>query len=143
MQNHYNLLYREEEREMMGLCLDQGIGVIPWSPLARGRLTRPWNEVTERTQTDEFGKTLYNRMVDADKQVVDAVAQIATKRGGPRAQVALAWMLSKPYITAPIVGASKPQHLDDAVAAVSLKLTAEEIATLEAPYLPHPVAGFG
>lgn len=143
MQNHYNLLYREEEREMMGLCLDQGVGVIPWSPLARGRLTRAWDEVTERTQTDEFGKTLYNRMVDADKQVVEAVARVAQTRGVPRAQVALAWMLSKPYITAPIVGASKPQHLDDAVAAVALKLTTEEIATLEAPYVAHPVAGFG
>ncbi len=143
MQNHYNLLYREEEREMMGLCLDQGVGVIPWSPLARGRLTRAWDEVTERTQADEFGKTLYNRMVEADKQVVEAVAKVAQKRGVPRAQIALAWMLSKPYITAPIVGASKPQHLDDTVASVSLKLTTEEIATLESPYVPHPIAGFG
>jgi aryl-alcohol dehydrogenase (NADP+) len=139
MQNHYNLLYREEEREMLGLCADQGIGVIPWSPLARGRLTRAWNEQTERAQTDEFGKTLY---IESDQAIVDAVAKVAEQRGVSRAQVALAWMLQKPVITAPIVGASKMVHLEDAVAAVSLKLTAEEIASLEAPYVPHRVAGF-
>jgi aryl-alcohol dehydrogenase-like predicted oxidoreductase len=139
MQNHYNLLYREEEREMMGLCEDQGIGVIPWSPLARGRLTRAWDEQTERAQTDEFGKTLY---AQGDRAIVERVAQIAEKRGVSRAQVALAWMLSKPVITAPIIGASKPHHLDDAVAALSLKLTNEEIALLEEEYQPHATAGF-
>ena len=139
MQNHYNLLYREEEREMMGLCEDQGIGVIPWSPLARGRLTRAWDEQTERAQTDEFGKTLY---AQGDQTIVERVAQVAEKRGVSRAQVALAWMLSKPVITAPIIGASKPHHLDDAVAALSLKLTNEEIALLEEEYQPHATAGF-
>jgi 1-deoxyxylulose-5-phosphate synthase len=139
MQNHYNLLYREEEREMMPLCVDQGIGVIPWSPLARGRLTRAWDDVTERTQTDEFGKTLY---VESDRQIVEQVAAVATQRGVSRAQVALAWMLSKPFVHSPIIGASKPHHLDDAIAALSLKLGAEEIALLEAPYVPHKVAGF-
>src|SRR4051812_46957609 len=144
MQNHYNLLYREEERDMMGLCLDQGVGVIPWSPLARGRLTRPWDaqQATERAQTDEFGKTLYTKSVESDRQIVERVGEIASRRGVLRAQVALAWMLSKPFITSPIVGATKPQHLDDAVAAVTVKLTAEEVAALEAPYVPHPVSGF-
>ena len=144
MQNHYNLLYREEEREMMGLCLDQGVGVIPWSPLARGRLTRPWDEqqATERAQTDEFGKTLYTKSVESDRRIVERVGEIAQKRGVPRAQVALAWMLSKPYITSPIIGATKPQHLDDAVVAVALKLTPEELAAVEEPYVPHPVVGF-
>ena len=139
MQNHYNLLYREEEREMMGLCMDQGIGVIPWSPLARGRLTRAWDETTERSQTDEFGKTLY---VASDRQIVEQVAAVAKQRGVPQAQVALAWMLSKAFITSPIVGASKPHHLDDAVAALDLKLSDEEITLLEEDYVPHPVAGF-
>ena len=139
MQNHYNLLYREEEREMMDLCADQGIAVIPWSPLARGRLTRDWNEQTERAQTDEFGKTLY---VPGDKQIIERVAQVAEQRKVPRAQVALAWMLGKPVVTAPIIGASKPYHLDDAVAALELKLTDQEIATLEEAYMPHAVAGF-
>ena len=138
MQDHYNLLYREEEREMFGLCADQGIGVIPWSPLARGRLTRAWDEQTERAQTDEFGKTLY---APSDQTIVEAVAQIAEARGVSRAQVALAWMLSKPVITAPIIGASKLGHLDDAVAALSLELSEDEIAQLEAPYAPHAVAG--
>jgi len=141
MQNHYNLLYREEEREMMGLCADQGIGVIPWSPLARGRLTRDWNEPTERAQTDEFGKTLYGT-VESDRQVVAKVAEIAAARGVSRAQVALAWMLTKPVITSPIVGASKAHHLEDAVAATSLQLSPEEVAALEAPYVPHAIAGF-
>ena len=142
MQNHYNLLYREEEREMMGLCLDQGIGVIPWSPLARGRVTRDWDTVTERTQTDEFGKTLYANAIEADREVVERVAEIARERQVSRAQVGLAWMMSKPYITAPIVGASKMNHLTDAVASVSLKLTSEEISRLEEPYVPHRIAGF-
>ena len=139
MQDHYNLLYREEEREMFGLCADQNIGVIPWSPLARGRLTRAWDEQTERAQTDEFGKTLYHQ---SDKSIVEVVAQIANERGVSRAQVALAWMLSKSVITAPIIGASKLSHLEDAVAALSLKLSDDEIKALEAPYSPHDVAGF-
>jgi len=142
MQNHYNLINREEEREMLPLCASEGIGVIPWSPLARGRLTRDWDQTTTRTETDEFGKTLYTSAVDSDRKVVERVAGVATKRGVPRAQVALAWLLSKPVITAPIVGASKPKHLEDAVAAVSLKLSDEEIAQLEEAYVPHPVVGF-
>ncbi|MGN6229135.1 MAG: aldo/keto reductase [Dyella sp.] len=140
MQNHYNLLYREEEREMMPLCQDSGIAVIPWSPLARGRLTRAWDEATERTRTDEFGKTLY-KVPDSDRRVVEAVATIAERRGVSKAQVALAWMLSKPFVTAPIMGASKAVHLDDAIAALSLKLDADEISALEAHYVPHTVSG--
>lgn len=142
MQNHYNLLYREEEREMLGLCVDQGIGVIPWSPLARGRLTRDWDSTTERSQTDEFGKTLYTAAVEADRRIVDRVAEVAAKRGVPKAQIALAWMLSNPGITAPIVGASKPNHLEDAVGAVSIKLGAGEVEELEEHYVPHPVSGY-
>ncbi len=144
MQNHYNLLYREEEREMMGLCQSEGIGVIPWSPLARGRLTRPWDErqSTDRAQTDQFGKTVYSRTEDADSQVVARVASVAEAKGAPMAQVALAWMLTKPAVTSPIVGATKPHHLEDAVAALSVSLTPEEIASLEEPYVPHPVLGF-
>ena len=144
MQNHYNLLYREEEREMMGLCQAEGIGVIPWSPLARGRLTRPWDqkESTQRSGTDEFAKKLYGNTEESDRAVVERVTEIAKKRGVPQAQVALAWGLHKPYITSPIVGATKPQHLEDAVAATSLKLTAEEIALLEEPYVPHAIVGY-
>ena len=144
MQGHYNLLYREEEREMIPLCADQGIGVIPWSPLARGRLARPWDErsSTDRAGTDEFGKTLYARTEAADRAVVDRVGELADARGLPRAQVALAWMLAKPAVTSPIVGATKPHHLEDAVAALSIRLTPEEIARLEEPYVPHPVLGF-
>jgi aryl-alcohol dehydrogenase-like predicted oxidoreductase len=143
MQNHYNLLYREEEREMMGLCAEEKIAVIPWSPLARGRLTRAWQaETTKRTETDRFGNTMYSRTEEDDRKVVDRLGEIAEKRGVARAQVALAWMLSKPVVTAPIVGATKPHHLKDAVAAFELKLTAEEIAALEEPYTPHPVLGF-
>jgi 1-deoxyxylulose-5-phosphate synthase len=141
MQNHYNLLYREEEREMMPLCVDERIGVIPWSPLARGRLTRPWDTETARTKTDEFGNKLYVSTVDADRAVVEQVAAIAAARGVPRAQVALAWVAHKPYVTAPIVGASKPHHLEDAVAGLNLHLNAEEISKLEAPYVPHAVSG--
>ncbi len=141
MQNHYNLLQREEEREMMPLCADQGVGVIPWSPLARGKLTRDWDATTARSETDEFGKTLYDTS-DGDRVIVDRVAEIAEGRGVPRAQVALAWCLSKQFVTAPIVGATKPEHIDDAVAAVELDLTAEEIERLEEPYTPHPVVGF-
>ena len=139
MQNHHNLLYREEEREMNPLCVDQGIGTIPWSPLARGRLTRDWDETTERGQTDEFGKALY---VEADRTVVERVAEVAAARGVARATVALAWLLGKPGVAAPIVGASKPGHLEDAVAALGLVLASEEVARLEEAYVPHAVAGF-
>ncbi|WP_439573169.1 aldo/keto reductase [Phreatobacter sp.] len=142
MQNYVNLIYREEEREMLPLCQEEGIGVIPWSPLARGRLTRDWDETSARTETDEFGKTLYTTTADADREVVEAVAKVAEARGIPRAQVALAWIIQKPGITAPIIGASKMSHLDDAVAALSVKLTPEEIGALEASYAPHPVLGF-
>jgi len=142
MQNHLNLLNREEEREMLPLCRDQGIAVMPWSPLARGRLAREWNASSARQDTDEFGKALYTAFPEADHRIVDAVGTVASGRGVPRAQVALAWLLQKKDVTSPIVGASKPSHLTDAVAALSLALTAEEIAALEAPYVPHPVAGF-
>jgi aryl-alcohol dehydrogenase-like predicted oxidoreductase len=142
MQNHYNLLYREEEREMMGLCADQQIGVIPWSPLARGKLTRDWDEQTARSETDEFGKTLYKANVEADREIVSTVKKIGEARGISRAQVALAWMLQKPNISAPIVGASKMAHLEDAVAAVSVKLSEEEVNRLESPYRPQAIAGF-
>jgi aryl-alcohol dehydrogenase-like predicted oxidoreductase len=144
MQGHYNLLYREEEREMIPLCADQGIGVIPWSPLARGRLARPWDDrsSTDRAGTDEFGKFLYSRTEQSDRAVIDRLGEVAEARGLPRAQVALAWMLAKPVVTSPIVGATKPHHLDDAVAALAIELTPEEIARLEEPYVPHPVLGF-
>jgi len=142
MQNYVNLLYREEEREMLPLCAAEGIGVIPWSPMARGRLTRDWDEATARSETDEFGSALYVATAAADKKVVERVAEIAARRGVPRAQIALAWVLAKPVITAPIVGASKPQHLTDAVAALSLVLNEEEKRSLEEPYVPHAVVGF-
>jgi len=143
MQDHYNLLYREEEREMHPLCAAEGIGVIPWSPLARGRLTRPWNaEPTTRLDTDEFGKTLYKQTVDSDREIIERVGRIAAARGVSRAQVGLAWHLSKPVVTAPIVGATKPHHLDDAVKALELQLTPEEFTSLEEPYTPHAVEGF-
>ncbi|WP_319519182.1 aldo/keto reductase [uncultured Martelella sp.] len=142
MQNYVNLLYREEEREMLPLCAAEGIGVIPWSPMARGRLTRPWDTTTERSETDEFGKTLYAETAASDRKVVDAVAEIANERGVPMARVALAWVLSKPVVSAPIIGASKPHHLDDAQAALALELTDAEIEKLEAPYIPHRVVGF-
>lgn len=143
MQNHYNLIYREEEREMIPFCRSEGIGVIPWSPLARGRLARPWQaESTKRLETDQFGKSLYSQTEEADHKVIDRLGEIAKQRGAARAQVALAWMLGKPGVTAPIVGATKPQHLSDAVAAVSLRLSAEEVASLEESYAPHPVLGF-
>jgi aryl-alcohol dehydrogenase-like predicted oxidoreductase len=141
MQNHYNLLYREEEREMLPLCAAEGVGVIPWSPLARGRLTRPWDESSERIRTDEYGKTLYTAAVDADRRVVERLGEVAARRGVPRAVVALAWVLHQPVVTAPIIGASKPRHLADAMAALSLTLTAEEIAALEEPYVAHPISG--
>ena len=141
MQDHYNLLHREEEREMLPLCADQQVGVLPWSPLARGRLTRDWDETTNRSETDAFGSTLYDQ--DAgDRTIVERVAEIADRRGVPRAQVALAWVARNPAVTAPIVGASKPQHVDDAVAALELELSEDEVRHLEEPYRPHPVAGF-
>ncbi|HEV8630913.1 MAG TPA: aldo/keto reductase, partial [Thermoanaerobaculia bacterium] len=141
MQNHLNLLYREEEREMLPLCQAEGIGVVPWSPLARGRLTRDWSESSKRSETDRYGRTLYDAAAAADRAVVERVAAVAARRGVSRAQVALAWLAQKPGVTAPIVGVAKPSHLDDAVAALSLDLTAEEIAALEEPYVPHAVAG--
>jgi aryl-alcohol dehydrogenase (NADP+) len=139
MQNHYNLLNREEEREMMPLCVDQGVGVIPWSPLARGRLTRDWDNATSRSETDEFGKGLYK---PEDQVIVERVAEVARELGAPRAQVALAWVLSKSFITSPIVGATKDAHIDDAIAACELQLSAEHIARLEEPYTPHESVGF-
>jgi len=142
MQNYVNLLYREEEREMLPLCEAEGIGVIPWSPLARGRLTRDWDDATNRSQTDKFGQTLYEQTADADRKVVEAVAAVAAERGVPRAQIALAWVLDKPVVSAPIVGASKPAHLADAVAALDIVLSEEEIARLEAAYIPHAIVGF-
>jgi aryl-alcohol dehydrogenase (NADP+) len=138
MQDHYNLIYREEEREMLPLCQDQGVGVIPWSPLARGRLTRDWDTATARTETDEFGSSLYR---DEDKAVVDKVVALAERRGVSRAQVALAWLLAHPPVTSPIGGVTKPHHLSDAVAAVDLELTADEVAELGADYTPHAIAG--
>ncbi|MEK5279841.1 MULTISPECIES: aldo/keto reductase [Paenibacillus] len=141
MQNYLNLLYREEEREMLPLCREEGIGVIPWSPLAKGRLTRDWNEQTARSEIDEVGKAFYAKMAEADRKVVEVVTEIAAKRGIPRAQVALAWVLQKESVTSPIIGATKPNHLEDAVAALSVKLESSEIARLEEPYVPHPVIG--
>jgi aryl-alcohol dehydrogenase-like predicted oxidoreductase len=143
MQNHYNLLYREEEREMIGLCQSESIAVIPWSPLARGRLARPWqSEPTKRLETDAFAKSMYSRTEEADSLVAAALGKLSEQRGIPRAQLALAWLLSKPAVTAPIVGASKPHHLKDAAAALSVRLTREEIAALEESYIPHTVLGF-
>ena len=139
MQNHYNLLYREEEREMLPLCADQGIGVIPWSPLARGRLTRDWDAGTARSATDEFGQSLY---AAGDRQIAEQVAKVAQGHGVSRAQIALAWVAGRPGVTAPIVGATRPEHLDDAIAALGIQLTAGEIEQLEQPYVPHRVAGF-
>jgi aryl-alcohol dehydrogenase-like predicted oxidoreductase len=140
MQNHLNLIYREEEREMIGLCQCEGIGVVPWSPLARGRLARPWqSEATERYETDRYGKYLYAKSEDADRKVVERLIEVAAARGVPQAQVALAWLLAKPTVVSPIVGATKPHHLEDAVAALSLHLTPAEIAALEEPYTPHLV----
>ena len=142
MQNFVNLIYREEEREMLPLCKAEGIGVIPWSPLARGRLARPWDSTTNRSEKDVFGRKIYGSTSDADRAIVDKVATLATQRGVSMAQVALAWVLQKSEVTAPIVGATKPEHLKDAIASLELKLTAAEVAELEAPYIPHPVAGF-
>ncbi len=142
MQNHVNLLYREEEREMLPLCEDMGIAVMPWSPLARGRLTREWNANTERVGSDVYGEHLYAASEDADRRVVEAVAAVAQERGIPRAQIAMAWLLHKTVVTSPIIGATKVSHLGDALDALEVSLTAAEIEQLEAPYLPHPTAGF-
>jgi aryl-alcohol dehydrogenase (NADP+) len=138
MQNHYNLIYREEEREMLPLCQDQGVGVIPWSPLARGRLTRPWDSETARSETDEFGRSLY---LDEDRDVVAKVLAVAERRHVPPAQVALAWLLAQPAVTSPIVGITRPGHLADAGAAVDLVLSEDEISELGEPYVPHAIAG--
>jgi aryl-alcohol dehydrogenase-like predicted oxidoreductase len=127
---------------MYPLCAAEGIGVIPWSPLARGKLTRPPGVATARTAGDEFGKTLYVQAEEADRRVIQRVLDLAKQRGLPPAQIALAWMLTKPVITAPIIGATKPHHLTDAVAALGVKLSAEEVKSLEEPYIPHAVVGF-
>lgn len=144
MQNHYNPIYREEEREMMRLCAAEQIGVLPWSPLARGRLARPWSQqnTTVRAGSDEFGKTLYKQAEETDGAVVNAVESIAKARGVSMAAVALAWHFTKPYVTAPIIGATKPNHLADALAAIDLQLSADEVAAIEGPYVPHGVVGF-
>jgi aryl-alcohol dehydrogenase-like predicted oxidoreductase len=142
MQNHLNLLYREEEREMLPLCREEGIAVIPWSPLARGRLTRDWQDTSKRAETDDVLRRLYAATEDADRRVAEAVKAVAEARGVPRAQVALAWVSQKAGVTAPIIGAGKLPHLEDAVAALAVRLTSDEIAQMEAPYVPHAVAGF-
>jgi 1-deoxyxylulose-5-phosphate synthase len=142
MQNYVNLLYREEEREMLPLCKAEGIGVIPWSPLARGRLTRDWQETSTRSESDQFAKLLYSRTEEADRLVALRVKEIAEERGLPRAQVALAWVLQKKPVTAPIVGATSMSHLEDAAAAVSVTLSPEDVLRLEEPYIPHPVMGY-
>ena len=143
MQNHYNLLYREEEREMVPLCRDQGVGLIPWSPLARGYLARPPAEKeTKRSETDRFGKTLYSSMADADQRVIAEVDKLAKTRKLPHAQIALAWLLQKDAVTAPIVGATKMEHLETAAGALDVQLSKEEVTALETPYAAHPIAGF-
>ena len=142
MQPEWSLLYREEEREMLPLCRDQGVGVIPWSPLARGRLARPWGEHTPRIASDVFGAGLFAHTEAADRGVADALASLSAQRGLPRAQLALAWLLRQPGLAAPIIGASRPEHFDDAVAALTVTLSDAEAAALEAPYLPHAVVGF-
>jgi aryl-alcohol dehydrogenase-like predicted oxidoreductase len=142
MQNFVNLLYREEEREMLPLCKSEGVGVIPWSPLARGRLARPWGSTTNRSSKDVFGRKIYDSVSEADQAIVEKVAEIAKRRGVPMAQVALAWVLQKSEVSAPIIGATKPEHLRDAIASLEVKLTAAEVVELEAAYVPHPVAGF-
>jgi aryl-alcohol dehydrogenase-like predicted oxidoreductase len=142
MQDQYNLLNREEEREMHPFCLDSGVGVLPWSPLARGKLTRDWNDTTARSETDEFGQTLYKQQIEDDRAIATAVAEVAAERGVPRAQVALAWVRQQPAVTSPIVGATRAHHLTDAIASVGLVLTDEELARLAAPYRPHAPEGF-
>jgi aryl-alcohol dehydrogenase-like predicted oxidoreductase len=138
MQNHYNLLYREEEREMLPLCADQGVGVLPWSPLARGRLTRDWDEDTTRSRTDNFGRTLYG---EGDRRIAEAVAAIAAERELPRARIALAWLLHRATVTAPVVGATRPVHVEDAVAALDVELSEKDLERLEQPYEPHAISG--
>jgi 1-deoxyxylulose-5-phosphate synthase len=140
MQNHYNLLYREEEREMNPLCRDQGVALIPYSPLARGRLTRPWDEQSGRSQTDAAQRERY--LDPSLRAVVDAVSAVAAERGVLRAQVALAWLLARPGVVSPVIGATKPQHLADAIAAVGIKLSEAELAQLEAPYRPQAISGY-
>ena len=142
MQPELSLLYREEEREMLPLCRDEGVGVIPWSPLARGRLARPWGEDTPRIASDAFGAGLFARTEATDRAVAEALAGVAAQRGATRAQVALAWLLRTPGVTAPIIGASKPGHFEDALAALKIDLSEAEVTALEAPYLPHAVVGF-
>jgi 1-deoxyxylulose-5-phosphate synthase len=144
MQPYYNLLYREEEREMLKLCAAEGIAVIPWSPLARGRLARPWTDEapTDRDRTDEVSKVLYARTRDADRKIVDRVNELAQRRGVPAPQIALAWVLHQKVVTSPIIGASKPGHLEDAIAALDVKLSTDECALLEELYVPHAVVGF-
>ena len=142
MQDHYNLVNREEEREMLPLCADEGVGSLPWSPLARGRLTRDWDATTDRSATDEFGKTLYAAQEDSDRRVAAAVAEVAEARGLPRAQVALAWVSRNPVVTAPIVGGTRASHIEDAVASLDLELTDDEVALLEEHYVPHAVVGY-
>lgn len=142
MQDHYNLIYREEEREMLPLCYHEGIAVIPWSPLARGRLTRPWGETTARSVSDEFGKTLYSESDENDARIAERLTGVSEDLGATRAQVALAWLLSKPGIAAPIIGTSREEQLDELLGAVDLTLKPEQIAELETPYKQHPVVGF-
>lgn len=142
MQDHYNLIYREEEREMLPLCYHEGIAVIPWSPLARGRLTRPWGETTARSVSDEFGKTLYSESDENDARIAERLTGVSEDLGATRAQVALAWLLSKPGIAAPIIGTSREEQLDELIGAVDLTLKPEQIAELETPYKQHPVVGF-
>ncbi|ADM38641.1 aldo/keto reductase [Bacillus spizizenii] len=141
MQNHLNLIYREEEREMLPLCKEEKIGVTPYSPLASGRLTRDWSETTHRSETDQIQKSKYDGTADADRLVVERLAAIAEKHGVSRTHIALAWLLQKKPVAAPIIGATKMSHLEDAVRALSVKLTSEEMAFLEEPYVPHPIVG--
>jgi aryl-alcohol dehydrogenase-like predicted oxidoreductase len=142
MQDQYSLLMREEEREMHPYCLETGVGVLPWSPLARGKLTRDWDASTDRSESDEFGRTLFRQAEDADRRIVAAVAEVAAERGVSRAQVALAWVLEQEAVTAPIVGATRPEHLEDAIAAVDLTLSDDELERLEVSYVPHAPTGF-
>ncbi|MDP4098810.1 aldo/keto reductase [Paenibacillus sp. P96] len=141
MQNHYNLMYREEEREMLPLCKEEKIGVIPYSPLASGRLTRDWEETTHRSETDQIQKHKYDAMADADRLIAERVASIAEQHGVSRAQIALAWLLHKDPVTSPIIGVTKRSHLEDGISSLSVKLSEEEITFLEEPYVPHPVVG--
>lgn len=142
MQDHYNLIYREEERDMLPLCSQEGVAVIPWSPLARGRLTRPWGETTARLVSDEFGQTLYSSTEENDEQIAGELERVAQEVEASRAQTALAWLLSKRGVAAPIIGASREDQLDELLNAVDITLTPEQIASMEAPYQPHPVVGF-